>query len=136
MARALLSSIDIISLDDVVVSVKSSLYIRSICPDKGSCPPLRKLILATQWLVLTSGPMRVQPSNVRAAQGCLRRPRRSSKTQCASGTSLPINIDTSLSSLGKEIPFRCGQSRISSVHGMLFFETGRLFTVQTRSRCI
>ena len=88
MARALLSSIDIISLDDAVVSVKSALYIHSICPDKGSCPPLRKFILATQWLVLPSGPMRVQPSNVRAAQGCLRRPRRSSKTQCASGTSL------------------------------------------------
>ena len=136
MARALLSSIDIISLDDTVVSLKSALYMRSICTDKGSCPPLRKLTLATRWLVPLSGPMRVQPSNVRAAQGCLRRPRRSSKTQCASGTSLPIKMDTSLSSLGKEIPWRWGQSRISSVHGILLFETGRLFTVHTRSRCM
>ena len=122
MARALLSSIAIISLDDAVVSLKSVLYIRSICTDKCSCVPLKKLLLATKWLVLPSGPIRVQPSNVRAAQDCLRRPRRYSKTQCASGTSLAIKKDTSLSSFVKENRFRYGQSRISSVHGMHFFE--------------
>ena len=40
---------------------------------------------------------------------------------------------TPLSSLGMLIPWRCGQSRISSVLVMLSFETGSFSTDQTRS---
>lgn len=118
MVRALLSSIDLISLDDVVVSVKSAMYICSICTETGSCPSIRKLILAFWLQVLPIIPIRDKASKV-PAQCCLRQPRRFSKTLFASGKSLPIKMDTSLSSFGLVVPFRCGHSRLSSVRWML-----------------